>query len=86
MLEAGYTGIDAVSWYGFLAAGGTPPEIVAGLNSDLNAALAAPEVRERLAGLSFEPVGTTPEAFEAHIRAEIDKWGRVVRAANLKIN
>jgi tripartite-type tricarboxylate transporter receptor subunit TctC len=86
MLEAGYKGIDAVSWYGFLAAAATPPDVVAGLNRDINATLTAPEVRERLAGLSFEPVGTTPAAFQAFIREEIVKWGRVVRAANLKLN
>ena len=49
-------------------------------------ALAAPDVREKLLAQGAEPVGSTPEEFRAYIRAEIDKWGRVIRASGARVD
>ena len=84
MAEAGLPGFEAQSWYGFLAPAGTPVAVVEQLSRDINEALRDPETRERLNRVALEPVGTTPAEFEQHLRADIVKWGRVVRASGAK--
>ncbi len=64
---------------------GTPPEVVARLNAALNAAIAQPEVAARLASLSVEARPNTPEEFRAFLLAEIEKWGKVVREAGIRV-
>ena len=63
---------------------GTPADVVARLNAEVNAALKQPEVAEKLLGLGMTPVGGTPEQFGAFVRADIDKWTRLIRARNIK--
>ena len=62
----------------------TPAPIVARLNSEINKILAAPDMRAKLADLGYEPIGGTPEEFAAYITREEAKWGKVVKASNLK--
>jgi tripartite-type tricarboxylate transporter receptor subunit TctC len=82
--EAGLPGVVGGSWYGLLAPAGTPRDIIARLHAELMRALADPEVRERFTSVGTEVVGNTPEEFAAQIRADIEKWGRVVRAAGIR--
>jgi tripartite-type tricarboxylate transporter receptor subunit TctC len=63
---------------------GTPPAVVQRLSDAVNQVLREPEMRERLVALAFEPVGGTPQAFAAYVRAEIAKWGKVVKDGNIK--
>ena len=83
--EAGLPGYEATAWHGWLAPAGTPAPIVNRLQSEVAAILKLPELRERLARDGIEAVGSTPEQFAAHIRHEIDKWGKVVRDAGIKL-
>ena len=77
-------GYAASGWYGLLAPANTPPEIIARLSTEASRVLRQPEVIDGLARQGAEAVGDTPEAFAAFIRSEIDKWGKLVRAANMK--
>jgi tripartite-type tricarboxylate transporter receptor subunit TctC len=82
--ESGFPGFEVSAWQGIITTGGTPKETVAKLAADINAVLFQPEMRERLAKLSAEPVGSTPAEFEAFIRAEAVRWGKVIRERNIK--
>ena len=86
MAEAGLAEVEVSSWNGLFAPAKTPAEIIARLHAETARALAAPDVREKLHAQGAEPVGSAPEEFRAYIRAEIDKWGRVVRASGLRID
>jgi tripartite-type tricarboxylate transporter receptor subunit TctC len=85
MAEAGIPDQEAETINGLLAPAGTPDDIVARINRDTIAALASPEVKERLSALGFEPASSTPAQFGARIKNEIAKWDKVVRAANIRI-
>ncbi len=82
--ELGYPGFEAGSWFGMLAPAGTPRPIIARLNQEVNKALAAPELNERLSAEGAEPASNTPEEFAAFIKAEIVKWGKVTKAAGIE--
>jgi tripartite-type tricarboxylate transporter receptor subunit TctC len=82
--EAGLRGYEATSWNGIVAPAATPAAIVARLNSEIDKILVAPDMRAKLADLGYEPVGGTPERFGDHIAREEAKWGKVVKAANMK--
>ena len=84
MNEAGVPGYEVILWYGIFAPAATPREIVQRLNAEIVKALAAPEIRERYAALGLTAVGSAPDPFEKFFRAEIEKWGKVVKAAGLK--
>jgi tripartite-type tricarboxylate transporter receptor subunit TctC len=77
-------GYDASGWYGLVAPAATPKDIVAKLNTEIVRILRLPDVAERLAGQGAEPVGNTADEFGAFIRSEIDKWAKLVKAANMK--
>jgi tripartite-type tricarboxylate transporter receptor subunit TctC len=83
MIEAGVPGFVVAGWYGVLAPAGTPAPIIAKLNTEMVRILHMPDVRDRLAGDGSEPVGSTPEAFVAHIKSEIAKWRKVIVEANI---
>ena len=84
--EAGVPGYEAIFWYALFAPAGTPRPVVDRMQSEMAKALLLPDVRERLAADGAEPGGMRPEAFAAFIKAELDKWSRVVRAAKLSLN
>jgi tripartite-type tricarboxylate transporter receptor subunit TctC len=77
-------GYDASTWGGILAPAGTPRDAVLKLNASINAALKLEDVRSRLMGAGIEIQGGTPEAFAEVIRIEVDKWGRIVKAAGIQ--
>ena len=85
MAEAGVKGYDAASWFGLLAPAGTPPEIVGQLSEETRRILNMPDVREKLLSLGAQPAGSTPDEFARFIDAEIAKWNRVIRSANVTL-
>ena len=82
--EQGFPGVEATAWYGVLAPAGTPKPVVTRLHGELVKILKLPDVVQRLEGLGFEIVGSTPEQFSAYIRSETKKWEKVVRASGAK--
>jgi tripartite-type tricarboxylate transporter receptor subunit TctC len=86
LAEAGVPGFDVSSWYGIYAPAGLPQDMLAKLNAAFNEALRTPEIRERLASQGWTVVGGTPEQFSAHTQAELERWARVVKSANVRID
>jgi tripartite-type tricarboxylate transporter receptor subunit TctC len=84
IVSAGYPGLDGDGWVGALVPTGTPKDIIAQLNAEIGKVVKAPELKERLATLGLDPVGSTPEAFAQQMRAEEEKWAKVIRAGNIK--
>jgi tripartite-type tricarboxylate transporter receptor subunit TctC len=84
MAEAGVPGYEVVGWNGIVAVKGTPPEIVARLHIEVAKILRAPDVRERLAALGAEPIGNTPDEFGAFIKAEMARWGKIIREKGIR--
>ena len=80
--EAGVPGYEMDSWLGILAPAGTPLPVVERLNAEFNRAL--PKVRDKLAAQGLDIAGGTPQEFARVIRADFEKWSRVVKAANIK--
>ena len=83
--ESGVPGFAVSSWFGVVAPARTPAPIVARLNREIVAALARPNLRERLAGLGADPVSDTPEQFDAFIRSELATWAKVVKASGAHV-
>jgi tripartite-type tricarboxylate transporter receptor subunit TctC len=84
--EAGFPGIESSVWFGLLAPAGTPRPIIDKINRDVVASLNTPEARETLLAQGAEPVPTTPQEFDAFLKAEIRKWGKVIKDAGIKGN
>ena len=84
--EAGVPGYDTSSWFAFFVPAKTPPEIIRKMHADIVAVLAEPPIKAKLDTLGVIVVGSTPEALGAHFKAEMEKWGPVIRAANIKVN
>ena len=82
--ESGVPGFEVILWYVIFAPARTPPDIVARLNAEIVKALATPEVRERFAALGLTPVAGASAQFDKFFRAEIDKWGKVIKSAGLQ--
>ena len=82
--EAGVPGYESVSWFGFVAPGGTPKDVIARLHKEIVAILRAPEVTERFAKEGTEVVANSPQEFERYIGAEAVKWAKVVKSAGIK--
>jgi tripartite-type tricarboxylate transporter receptor subunit TctC len=78
-------GFEATSWHGLFAPAGTPPEIIQKVSQEVQRIMQLPEVQERLRAMGAVPVGSTPEAFQEHIKAERQKWADVVKTANISI-
>jgi tripartite-type tricarboxylate transporter receptor subunit TctC len=84
LAEAGARDQESDIILGLLVPGGTPQAVIERLNRAIVAIVAMPEVRERLAALGFEPIASTPGEFADRIKWEIDKWAKVIRAADIK--
>lgn len=84
MQELGFPEFDFGAWQGVFVPAGTPPEIVAKLNAEINAVLRDAEASAALMKVGFTPVGGTPDEFRKLVAATIDKWGKVVREAKIK--
>jgi tripartite-type tricarboxylate transporter receptor subunit TctC len=82
--ESGVPGYDTEVWWGFLGPAGMPVELTAKIRDDLVAALRDPSVVAYLKKTGGSAVGSTPKEFDAYIHAEADKWGPVLKAANIK--
>jgi tripartite-type tricarboxylate transporter receptor subunit TctC len=82
--EAGYREVECDAVVGVLVPAKTPKEIITLLNREIAAAVAPPDVQERLATLGFETVTATPEQFTAFLKAEIPKWANVIQTARIK--
>src|SRR5712691_441959 len=83
--ESGVPGFDVSSWYALFAPARTPPDIIGKMHADIVAALADPVTKERLEQLGVVVVGSTPEELAHHLKAEMDKWGPIIKAAGISI-
>lgn len=84
--EAGYSGFDANTWFGLAAPAGTPASVIARMNAEVNRVLQMPDVREKIRSEGGDALGGTPEAFAALIKADIVKWGLIVKESGAKID
>ena len=83
--EQGLPGYEAYSWAALFAPAGTPPDVVAKINADFNKVMRDPEVKQRLYVAGAEADPGTPAQMAQRLQAEMDKWAKVVKAANIKI-
>lgn len=83
--ELGMTGFEVGAWQGLLAPAKTPPEVIARLNAEITKALAAPDVRAKLAGQGADPLGSTPAEYGQYLRSEIDRFAQVIRQSGVTI-
>jgi tripartite-type tricarboxylate transporter receptor subunit TctC len=84
MVEAGFPGFEATSWFALMAPAGTPQPIIDKVRAQALKVLADPEMQKKFAALSLDPVGSTPEETRAAIANDIPKWGKVIKDANIK--
>ncbi len=84
MQESGVPGFDISSWYGLFMPLKTPPDIIRKVNADMVKMLTEPEIKAKLAPLGIEASSSTPEQLAAQAKAEVELWGPVVKAANIK--
>jgi tripartite-type tricarboxylate transporter receptor subunit TctC len=82
--EAGYPDLDGDAWIGVLVPTGTPKEIASQLHREIAGIIALPEMQERFSAIGLDPIGSTPEEFTSQMKIEIEKWAKVIQAANLK--
>ena len=82
--EAGYADTMVLPWYGIVAPAGTPKDIVARLNSEINKALQSPDVIERLERINTQILGGSPEDMDKLINSEYERWGKLVKARGIK--
>jgi tripartite-type tricarboxylate transporter receptor subunit TctC len=86
MAEAGLPGYEFASWFGVLAPAGTPPAIIKKLNTEIVKALRSPEISARLSEEGADLIAGSPEAFDAFLKSETAKWGKVIKAAGIQAN
>jgi tripartite-type tricarboxylate transporter receptor subunit TctC len=84
LAEAGIKGFAAVNWWGILFPTGVQRPIVDKVNADLRKALATPSVKAALANLGVEAISSTPDEFRAFMQSEAERWGKLIREANLE--
>src|SRR5262252_8440010 len=85
MAESGAPGQESDIILGVLVPAGTPQDVIDRLHREIVTIVALPETRDRLLALGFEPIASTPEEFAARIKWEIEKWAKVIRAADIKV-
>ena len=84
MQESGMPGFDISNWFAYFVPAGTPPEVIAKLNAEVNRALKLQDVREKLANVGAEVVGTSPQELQKFVQAESEKYARVIKASGAK--
>ncbi len=84
VIAADVPGYEAISWFGLFAPKGTPKDVVAKIQRDVNTILKDPDVQKRFAAIGAEPGGQTPDEFGARVRAEMVLWANVAKSANIK--
>jgi tripartite-type tricarboxylate transporter receptor subunit TctC len=84
MAEAGVPGYEVIGWNAIFAVKGTPPAIVARLQTEVARILRLPEVRQQMAALGAEPIGNTPEEFSAFLKTEMARWGKVIKEKGIR--
>ena len=84
MAEAGVPGFDISNWFAYFVPSGTPAEVISRLNSEVNRGLKQPDVREKLANVGAETVGTSPEELSKFVRSETEKFARLVKLSGAK--
>jgi tripartite-type tricarboxylate transporter receptor subunit TctC len=84
--ESGMPGYDTSSWFAFFVPAKTPAEIIAKIHTDTVAVLAEPQIRAKLEALGVVVVGSTPQQLGAHLKAEMERWAPVIKAANIRVN
>ena len=77
-------GFDISNWFAYFVPAGTPAEVIAKLNAEANRALGLPDVREKLAAVGAEVVGTTPQELQRFLQAESDKFAKLITASGAK--
>jgi tripartite-type tricarboxylate transporter receptor subunit TctC len=82
--ESGVPGVLVTNWYSVMSVGGTPKPVLKRLHGELLRAIAAPDMRERLATAALEPAPTTPEQFRKMIAEELQRWSRVMKEAGIR--
>jgi tripartite-type tricarboxylate transporter receptor subunit TctC len=82
--EAGVPGYEASPWYGLMVPAASPKEAIARLHAETVKVLARPEVKQRFGTTDLELIGSTPEQFAAHVKSEIEKWGKIVKATGMR--
>ncbi len=83
--ESGMPGFDVSTWFGMFAPAGTPKDIIGRLNGEVRKIVQMADVRERLISQGADPIGLAPEEFRAHVRSELVKWEKVVKAVGVRI-
>ena len=86
MAESGFPGFEATTWYGLVGPGRMSPALARRINEDVNKALAMPDVIERLEASGAEDDGGSPEKFAQFIQADLQKWGKVIKDAGVKVD
>jgi tripartite-type tricarboxylate transporter receptor subunit TctC len=81
--EAGVKGYEATNWFGLFAPAKTPKDVVTRLNTEFDRVIRSPELSDRFAKESLDVIGGPPESFARFVRAEIDKYARVIKAAGI---
>jgi tripartite-type tricarboxylate transporter receptor subunit TctC len=84
--ESGFKGFEASTWFGFSVPAGTPEPIVKQLNTEINKALKAPDVRAKLMSEGGEVLGGTSAQFASLLRTDLVRWGRIVRESGAKLD
>lgn len=86
MGELGYKGMEADTFQGVFAPAGVPKPIIARLHGDIMKAMSTQDMRDRLTAIAMIPVGNTPEEFTAQVKADIARWGKVIREGGIKVD
>ena len=84
--EAGVAGYEVDSWQGVFVPAKTPPEIVHKMSADIIAALAEPDIKDKLARAAYAAQGSTPEELRKFLKADTEKWNAVIKTADIKID
>lgn len=84
--ESGFPGYEVDNMVGVLVSAGTPKALVARLNADIAHILAQPDVRKRLSEIGFDPVGNSPPDFSSYLKAELDKWAKVIKESGARVD